>query len=621
MFQNSEEGQVSGNIDVDQRRSLTYTVGAISPGYQLQVFRAGEGGGDDDDDGPAPRVFTSLADFLAAIPDHHFEFDNAAPLIGNVTVHTYNGAAVNNSQSTVLLEPHVTGTGIGSSFNAPSLNSGYISGTLAIGNDGANGQGITNSTIATTTTLTPIIDSVVHSGEWFLVAQTLFGAQVPVIDGDSVLVDWVAAKNGNNSLVIGSTVKNANTINGLSQPGINAINSLLSTDGTNAGVNALAAGVESLSNEGDVRKAGEQLAPETNFATQQAAITLAFLTGQYIDERLFGVGATGPSAAGFGPPSGLGASNIAPPPYALGMGSLDERMRLGGQDEDTAYWDVPSFNPNLANYGVWGHAFGAGLKQDPIAGVSGYSTRIYGALVGVDNWVSPFFRLGIAGGWGHTGIDGRDDTTANETSVSSYMGLAYGAFKGSGWYLSGRGGFAWHNYDTTRVLNAGGLSDTAGASHNGRQYIGALELGLPMHAGAATFTPVAQINYTHLNQDGYTEASNGGMGLTISDQETNSLQTGLGVKGAVKVAPQALLEGRAIWLHEFDDTQQQVTAAFASVPSFAAAGPGVGRDTANLGVGLLAFTGTGTTFQINYDALLREDFIGHTGSAKLKFDF
>lgn len=47
----------------------------------------------------------------------------------------------------------------------------------------------------------------------------------------------------------------------------------------------------------------------------------------------------------------------------------------------------------------------------------------------------------------------------------------------------------------------------------------------------------------------------------------------------------------------------------------------MGRDTANLGVGLLAFTGTGTTFQINYDALLREDFIGHTGSAKLKFDF
>ena len=31
------------------------------------------------------------------------------------------------------------------------------------------------------------------------------------------------------------------------------------------------------------RKAGEQLKPETNYATQQAAWTLSFLTGNYID--------------------------------------------------------------------------------------------------------------------------------------------------------------------------------------------------------------------------------------------------------------------------------------------------------------------------------------------------
>lgn len=137
----------------------------------------------------------------------------------------------------------------------------------------------------------------------------------------------------------------------------------------------------------------------------------------------------------------------------------------------------------------------------------------------------------------------------------------------------------------------------------------------------ATITPVAQINYTHLNQDGYLETSQAGMALSIADQETDSLQSGLGLKAAVKVSPTALSEGRALWFHEFEDTEQQVTAAFASTPSFATAGPGVGRDTANIGVGLLAFTGLGTTFQINYDALLRQDFIGHTGSAKLKIDF
>ncbi len=292
-----------------------------------------------------------------------------------------------------------------------------------------------------------------------------------------------------------------------------------------------------------------------------------------------------------------------------------------GADEDTAYFDAPSFNPNFANSGLWGQAFGAGLQQDPRAHVDGYGTHIYGALVGMDNWVNPNFRIGFAGGWGHTGIDGEGNTVANETSVSSYMGIAYGALKGYGWYLSGRTGFAWHNYDTSRVLNAGGLHDVASASYDGRQYLGALELGTPFHSGATTLTPVVSVNYTHLNQEGYQETSTGGMALTIRSQETDLLQSGLGLKAGVKVSPTALLEGRAIWFHEFEDSQQQVTAAFASVPSFTTAGPDVGRDTANLGVGLLAFTGLGTTFQINYDALLRQDFIGHTGSAKLKIDF
>jgi uncharacterized protein with beta-barrel porin domain len=111
------------------------------------------------------------------------------------------------------------------------------------------------------------------------------------------------------------------------------------------------------------------------------------------------------------------------------------------------------------------------------------------------------------------------------------------------------------------------------------------------------------------------------MAFTYADQETDSLQSGLGLKAVAKVASTTLIEGRALWFHEFEDAEQQVTAAFAGTPSFTTAGPSVGRDTADLGVGLLASTGLGTTFQINYDALLRQDFTAHTGTAKLKFDF
>ena len=99
------------------------------------------------------------------------------------------------------------------------------------------------------------------------------------------------------------------------------------------------------------------------------------------------------------------------------------------------------------------------------------------------------------------------------------------------------------------------------------------------------------------------------------------MQSGLGLKATARIDTGTLLQGRAIWFHEFGDAQQQVTAAFADASGFTAAGPSVGRDTADLGVGLLAFTSIGTTFQIDYDALVRQDFTAHTGTAKVKFEF
>ncbi len=164
------------------------------------------------------------------------------------------------------------------------------------------------------------------------------------------------------------------------------------------------------------------------------------------------------------------------------------------------------------------------------------------------------------------------------------------------------------------------FKDSATADHDGSQYMAALEIGAPLKSAMGTLTPVASLNYSRLDQDGYTETG-GGMALTIGDQETQSLQSGLGVKVLAPIASDTLIEGRAIWYHELEDTNQQVTAAFGGTPSFTAAGPDVGRDTAAVGVGLFAYAGMGTTFQLNYDALLREDFIGHTGSGRLRMEF
>ena len=305
--------------------------------------------------------------------------------------------------------------------------------------------------------------------------------------------------------------------------------------GGNDATNALGGAVQMLSDEEDVRVAGEQLAPETNFATQQAAWTLNFLTGSYIDNRLNGVGATGGAGgSGFAAASGLGMTQTASASQApegrmsLGFGNNDGRMDIGANDgrmDAGIYDEQVDMRQRGYSSALWGQAFGAGLDQDERANVDGYSTHIYGAMVGADNWIDSRTRLGFAGGYGNTSIEGDGDTSQNETDIDSYLAVLYGAYKGNGWYLSSRAGYAWHDYSTERVITIP-VADVASAGHDGNQYMAAAEIGAPLHFMNGALTPVASLTWSQLDQSGYTETSTMGTALTIDSQNNTSLSSG-----------------------------------------------------------------------------------------------
>lgn len=641
---NEEGATIVGNIQVDQRAMTitgSCTVGATSGGEpscfsaatttgEVLPWYAAEEQSENSSvlitSGGALNASTTYEISLWGAKDFYLE--NAGKLKGDVTVFTAPETTINGVEvpdSKVVIAPHIFGGGQDDEDDAVNpLAQAYIEGTLKVADGIVNGAGGTTS-VARTTTIEPIIDSLVRTGEWYTVATGLYGSEVPDVE-ESVLVSWEAEKNASGALVIGSTVADASTIANLSAPGIAAVNALM--QGGDGEVEALGGALQNLTEEDDVRKAGEQLAPETNFATQQAAFTLNMLTGNYIDNRLNGVGATASPSAAFAAPSGLGMSQTASAApsgrMSLGLGTDDGRMNIGANDGrmDAGIYDK---DPDLRGRGysaaLWGQAFGAGLDQGERQNVDGAQTHIYGGLAGADSWISSNTRLGFAAGYGNTSIDGAGDTAQNETDVDSYFGVLYGAYKGQGWYLSTRASYAWHDYTTKRVLNAGGITDTATGSHSGNQYSASAEVGSPLHYYGATLTPVASLSWSQLDQDGYSETSGGGMALTIASQENTSLASGLGAKALIPIAADTLLEGRAIWYHEFEDTNQQVTAAFSGGSSFLASGPSVGRDTAAIGVGLFAYADAGVSFQLNYDALLRQDFVGHTGSGRLKVEF
>lgn len=534
---------------------------------------------------------------------------------GDNTVNFHNDmsiASIQKFRSLGMNDAHVTGTnasgitlqnnatiattiyGPGGSAVTPSTNLGHLSfsaGTLTLG--GA-------------TTISPTTAWIVHSGDVFEVASSVTGGTVSATD--TALVDWTATKAGSGKLLLSSEVKDAAQIDGMSSPGATTINALINQSGDSPVLNALGGAIQQLSNDADVARAGNQLAPETNFATQQAAITLNSAVGQHIDTRLAAVGGTG-NYGQYASPSGLGMKPAQDP----------NRSNLGGSLKDDGGDEYVA--PRSA--ALWGHAFGAGMDQNERQNVDGYDARLYGIIAGYDNWISPGFRVGVAGGYANTSIDGEGDTFGNRTTIDSYLIEAYGSFRGAGWYATGRTGFTWHDYETQRVIDVGPLNDVARANHDGRQFNASLEVGAPMHFARTIFTPIASLTYSNLDQDGYTETDNGsGVGLAINSQSNDSLVSALGVKAIVPIANDTVIEGRAAWLHEFLDSAQTVSAAFAAGGgTFTAAGPDVGRDTAALGAGLIAQINPGMNFEINYDANVRQDYLAHIGSARLTVGF
>ncbi len=326
VLSNEDEGKITGNIIVDQRAltitGRTCTIGGVDdelgkPNCWTSATTVGQsiqgnGGADGSTPNSASQVTVAAASgtttfTLAIWGAKDFTFDNAGEMEGDLTVATAPATTIfgfSVPDSTVLIKPHIFGGGNDDEDDAVNPEAqAYIDGTLKIADGIVNGTGGTSS-IERTTTIDPVIESLVRTGEWYTVSTGLFGNDVPDVDG-TVLVSWEAEKNALGALVIGSTVADASTVEGLSRPGISTLNALMNTESDDEDLLALGGAVQNLKDEDDVRKAGEQLAPETNFATQEAAKTLAFLTGQYIDNRLTNVGAKA-SGGGYGAPSGLG---------------------------------------------------------------------------------------------------------------------------------------------------------------------------------------------------------------------------------------------------------------------------------------------------------------------------
>jgi outer membrane autotransporter protein len=183
--------------------------------------------------------------------------------------------------------------------------------------------------------------------------------------------------------------------------------------------------------------------------------------------------------------------------------------------------------------------------------------------------------------------------------------------------------YGGHNsYDSGRS----GLDGLASGGTEGSEWSAFLSGGYDFHIGHLTVGPIAALQYTEVNIDGFSEKGSLAP-MAIHEGSAQSLRSDIGFRafyqwqiGKVVVEPSL----KATWEHEYKYSALPVTAGFAGVPGPSGTffGPSEGHDSAVVDAGVtVQWTPTLSTY-INYDGQLGRDHYNSnavTGGVKITF--
>ncbi len=252
--------------------------------------------------------------------------------------------------------------------------------------------------------------------------------------------------------------------------------------------------------------------------------------------------------------------------------------------------DDPSCQPNNPRSGWWAKGFGYFGNQDPNGASLGYSAIITGAMIAYDVPIAPDTRAGLGLGYSRTFIDG--NTYKTSTDFDTYQPTVYIGHDQGPWFLDGSASFGWSQYYGSRSIGFPGVSRTANADYAGQEYTTFLNTGYHISAPAQIkVTPLASLQYSRVNIDGYSETGAGDINLHVKPQRYDFLESGLG--GQVErgfsyhnwtFVPQLHFK----WLFDFLNPALSQTAEFITPGSASFTTPGLrsSRSTYNVGTGI-----------------------------------
>ena len=239
--------------------------------------------------------------------------------------------------------------------------------------------------------------------------------------------------------------------------------------------------------------------------------------------------------------------------------------------------------------GLWIKGFGQTMTQGAQGAFAGYDAGILGTMIGYDVPLGADTRVGVALGVGRGNINSKS-FNAN-ASFNSYDGMIYVGHQSGPWFVNGDVSIGWNEYSGDRHISFPGFDRLAKSNYSGQDYTAFGTTGYHFFARGFVFTPLASLQYTHMDLSGYAESGAGDIGLRVNAQSYDFLESGLGVKVAYPITYGTgtyVPELHAMWFHELNNPAIRNAAAFNAAGSgtFTTSGAKTADDMFNVGTRL-----------------------------------
>jgi outer membrane autotransporter protein len=280
-----------------------------------------------------------------------------------------------------------------------------------------------------------------------------------------------------------------------------------------------------------------------------------------------------------------------------------------------------------ASFGRFGAFVTAGYvwgSEDPTSFSPGFDINRWSILGGLDYRFTDNLVAGASLRYAHDSYS--YDSNRGDMSGNDYSLAVYGTyFLPSGLFFDGLISYGYNDYTLHRTVNYSvvgkNANQTATSTPTADLWNINLGVGYTYYREAWSLTPSLHLNYLENKVDSYNEAMSSpvsssvpgsSMALGIASQTYRSFVSDLGIQVARAFSlKSSVLQPylRLSWLHEFENSQQQVGAFFindinkATTPLFIVTNEPT-RDYFNLGVGVSAQFARGVSGFISYDTLL-----------------